>query len=122
MADDPQADATQDDTLGTALQVLDTRQVQVLGDEVTAVRLADGRIYLVVRALCEIFGLDRASQVRQIRGDDVLADELREVRVLTAGGPQTIQVLHLEAVPYWLNNVQVRRVREEWRDKLRQYK
>ena len=82
----------------------------------------DGSIWLSLRALCENFGLARAMQVQRIKRNDVLASDLIEVRVETGGGAQTIQVLRLESVPYWVSTIQIRRVREDLREKLLQYK
>jgi hypothetical protein len=105
-----------------ALIPLPARRIEVFGDEVLAVRLADGSIWLSLRALCENFGLARAMQARRIRRNDVLAADLIDVRVETEGGAQTVQVLRLESVPYWVSTIQIQRVREDLREKLLQYK
>ena len=105
-----------------ALIPLPARHIEVFGDEVLAVRLPDGSVWLSLRALCENFGLARAMQAQRIKRNDVLAADLLEVLVETRGGEQTLQVLRLESVPYWVSTLQIKRVREEIREKLLQYK
>ena len=105
-----------------SLVVADQRRVDLLGDEVLATRVEDGTIYLPVRALCDSLGLDRAAQVRRIKRDEAMQDDLQELAVATEGGVQTLQFLRLETVPYWLSGVSVSRVKPELRDKLLAYK
>jgi hypothetical protein len=105
-----------------ALAPLPARQIEIFGDEVMAVRLPDGSIWLSLRALCASFGLARAMQAQRIRRNDVLAGDLIDVRVETQGGQQTVQVLRLESVPYWVSTIQIRRVRPEIQTKLLEYK
>jgi hypothetical protein len=125
-ASDADDDLDEDDSVvevpDRALAPLPARQIEVFGDEVLAVRLPDGSIWLSLRALCENFGLARAMQAQRIKRNDVLAADLIDVRVDTTGGEQTIQVLRLESVPYWVSTIQIRRVREDIREKLLQYK
>src|SRR5437868_3448457 len=105
-----------------AILVRDQRQVQVMDDQLLAARIADGTIYLPVRALCEVLGLDRAAQVRRIKRDEAMREDLHEMAVETESGVQTIQVLRLETVPYWLAGVTLNKVKPELRDKLLAYK
>jgi antirepressor protein len=105
------------------LAVKDRRTVEMLGDTLQATRVEDGTIYLPVRALCESLGLDRAAQVRRIKRDEAMQDDLHEIAVDTeSGGIQKMQFLRLETVPYWLSGVSVTRVKPELRDKLLAYK
>lgn len=105
-----------------ALMVKEQRQVEVLGDQLLATRVEDGTIYPPVRALCESLGLDRTAQVRRIKRDEAMQDDLHEIAVETESGTQTMQFLRLETVPYWLSGVTVSRVKPELRDKLLAYK
>lgn len=105
-----------------AMLVKDQREIEVLGDQLLATRVQDGTIYLPVRALCESLGLDRAAQVRRIKRDEAMQEDLQEMAVQTGSGTQTMQFLRLETVPYWLSGVSVTRVNPELRDKLLAYK
>jgi hypothetical protein len=51
-----------------------------------------------------------------------MAEDLIEVAVETPGGPQAMQVLRVETVPYWLGGVSVKHVRADLQDKLKAYK
>jgi hypothetical protein len=105
-----------------ALSVKDQRKIEMLGDQLLATRVQDGTIYLPVRALCESLGLDRAAQVRRIKRDEAMEEDLHEIAVETESGTQTMQFLRLETVPYWLSGVSVTRVKPELREKLLAYK
>jgi hypothetical protein len=82
---------------------------------IVAVRLPDGRIAAVLNTLCEALQLAPQSQVRRIRNDEVLADQLVVARVETPGGPQSVDVLTAWAIPSWLQGIQPGRVAPEKR-------
>jgi hypothetical protein len=102
--------------------VKDQRQIEVLGDRLLATRVEDGSIFLPVRALCDSLGLDRAAQVRRIKRDEAMQEDLQEIDVETSSGTQTMQFLRLETVPYWLSGVSVNKINPQLRDKLLAYK
>jgi hypothetical protein len=106
----------------TTLVIAEKKSVTVLGDTVLAAQLEDGSIYLPVRALCEILGLDRPAQVRRIKRDEALREELIEILVETEKGERETQFLRLEVVPYWLAGVTISKTKPELRDKLLAYK
>jgi len=108
---------------GTALMTVEHRQVTLLdGDEVLAARVEGGDIFVPIRPLCTALGLASQSQIRRIRADEVLAESLRDLRITAAGGAQTYQCLHLEAVPLWLALIQPSKVKAELRQRLIIYK
>ena len=108
---------------GTALMTVEHRQVTLMdGDEVLAARVEGGDIFVPIRPLCTALGLASQSQIRRIRADEVLAESLRDLRITAAGGVQTYQCLHLEAVPLWLALSQPSKVKEELRQRLIIYK
>src|SRR2546422_1431077 len=71
------------------------------GDDVLAARGDTGDIYLPLRPICDSLGISYPTQITRIKKDEVLAEGLRQLRIMTAGGPQTMQCLELEAVPLW---------------------
>jgi hypothetical protein len=105
-----------------ALSVRDQRNIEILGDQILAVRTMDGVIYLPLRALCDTLGLSRPAQVRRIQRDEELREDFREIQVETAGGVQTIQALRVEVVPFWLAGVTISKVKPELQEKLRAYR
>jgi len=106
----------------TVLVASDLRHVVIEGDDILAVRVNEGDIYLPLRSMCEALGVSYQGQVARIRRDEVLADGLHVLRVETGGGAQSAQALHLECVPLWLAGLEPSRVREEIRPRLRVYK
>lgn len=105
MSDDRQA---QD-----ALIPVEQDAVPFYGHELVAVRLADGRIYAVLRWLCESLNLEATAQVRRIRRKTALAEGLVAVRISTEGGPQVMPALSLDVLPGWLFGIDEARVRPE---------
>ena len=105
----------------TALIPIEQRQVVIEGEEVLAAWVGADDIYLPVRPLCEALGIFARSQLARIRRNEVLGKRLRLLRLETAGGPQTVQALHLEAVPLWLATIDPSRVSDEARPRLLVY-
>ena len=87
-----------------------------------AARLPDGRIAASLRNMCDALQLERQGQVRRIRDDDALADQLVPVRVETDGGAQTMEMLTAWAIPIWLIGIQLSRVAPEKREAIKAYK
>ncbi len=90
--------------------------------EIIAVRLPDGRIAAALRSMCDALQLERYSQVRRIRDDDVLADQLVPVQVETAGGLQPMEMLTAWAIPTWLTGIKLGKVAPAKRDAIRAFK
>src|SRR6185312_5225259 len=63
--------------------------VMFYGHEIIAVRLADGRIAASLRNMCEALQVDRYGQVRRIREDETISDQLVQVTIQTEGGAQS---------------------------------
>lgn len=87
------------------------------GRAIVAVRLADGRIAVIIRWLCEGFGLEPRAQIRRIkRDDDGIADDLVYVQVDTeTRGKQVVAALILRSVQVWLAAISPNQVSEETR-------
>lgn len=105
-----------------SLAVKDRREVEILGDRLTAARVEDGTIYLPLRGLCDALGLETQGQSRRIRRDEAMRDDLQTISIETEGGVQSMQVLPLETVPYWLAGITLSKVKPDLRDKLLAYK
>ncbi len=100
----------------------DRKEVEMLGDSIPAYKTVDGSIFLPINTLCEYLGLDRSAQVRRIKRDESLSEELTELEIETTQGLRQVQLLRLEVVPYWLAGVTVSKVKPELREKLKGYK
>ncbi len=80
------------------------------GYRLLAVRLPDNRVAVSLKALCRMLNLERKAQVRHIQRDTDLAGQLLLVRVETAGGPQQIEVLTVEAIASWVMGLHLARM------------
>ncbi|HQF72059.1 MAG TPA: phage antirepressor N-terminal domain-containing protein [Promineifilum sp.] len=111
-----------------SLVVIEQREVEFYGDELIAVRAADGHIYVSVRHLCDALGLDRTAQVRRIRRQEILDEAYKGGAILTppskggvGGGRQQLGLIRVDVVPLFLTGVSVNSVREEIRPKLARF-
>ena len=67
----------------TALLPAEQKTVLFYQDEITAVRLASGEVFIPLRPIVEGLGIDWASQTRRINRDPILAGESRLCVVVT---------------------------------------
>jgi hypothetical protein len=105
-----------------ALVPVEQAYVTIFGRQVRAIRLPDGRIAAVLTDLCHALNLDRPPQVRRIREDDMLAEQLLFAQVDTPEGLQPMDVLAAWAIPTWLQGVQVSRLATEKRPAILAFK
>lgn len=112
-----------DDTKANQAITPTRQEVVTLFDRfIVAVSLPDGRIAATLASLCDALGLTQNSQVRRIRMDDVLVDELVSVAIETSSGIQVMGVLTAWAIPLWLTGIQTRKVAEEKRPAILAFK
>ena len=107
-----------------ALIPLEQKDVLFYEDEITAVRVRRGevaQVYVPLRPIVELLGLDWSGQLRRLRNDPVLAQEVESVRVDTAGGPQQMPCLPLDMLNGWLFGINANRVKEAVRERLVRY-
>ena len=112
------------------LDPVEEKTILFYDDELTAVQLKGGDIFVPVRRLCENLGLVWSGQFERIQRDEVLNESLKAVRVTRtplepggrSGGPQDTLCLPLDLVPGWLFGIQTGRVKEDIRPKLIRYR
>jgi hypothetical protein len=112
-----------------ALVPIEQKQVVFYDDEITAVRLENGRIFIPVRPICEALGLDWSAQYRRINSDMVLSDVSMSVVVtatdinVSSRRPRTSEMLclPLDYLNGWLFGVNAKRVKDAIRDRLVRY-
>lgn len=98
-------------------------------DEVTAVRMADGSVYVPIRPLCEYLGVDWSGQLQRINRDLILSEALMSVGVtptdIEEGSrrPRTSEMacLPLDYLNGWLFGINANRVKREIRDRVMRY-
>lgn len=108
--------------MSKALLPIEQKQVLFYEDEVTAVRMADGVIYVPIRPLCRLLTVDWDAQRRRILRDPVLSEAVQGVVVTTTpGGAQEMTCLPLDYLSGWLFGINANRVKDEIRERLIRY-
>jgi hypothetical protein len=103
------------------IQALEQKTVFFYDDELVAVRGDDQSIYVSIRHLCDVLGLNRRGQVQRIQRNAVLNRGYRAGSLLTEGGPQMAGLLRVDLLPLWLTGLSTRAVRPELRERLDLY-
>lgn len=108
-----------------SLAAIEQKRVEFYGDDLVAVRVQDGTIFVPIRPLCELLGLDWSGQRQRIMRDAVLSQKFKGVGVTTTpsksgvgGGKQDMLALPLDYISGFLFGVNANRVKEEIREKL----
>lgn len=109
-----------------ALAVIEQKVVEFYGDEIVAVRIRDGAVYVPVRPICDLLGVDWSSQRQRIARDPVLAEEIKPCVVVTTTQGQPDQRREMLALPLdyisgFLFGINAARAKEEIRDRLIRY-
>jgi hypothetical protein len=112
------------------MRVVEEKTIVFYEDELIAVKMEDGTIYVPVTRLCDNLGIDWSAQRQRINRDEVLSESLKGVVITTTpsladgrgGGPQEHLCLPLDLIPGWLFGIQASRVKEDVRDKLIRYR
>ncbi|MGH2518021.1 MAG: phage antirepressor N-terminal domain-containing protein [Ktedonobacterales bacterium] len=105
-----------DEHVDDVLVPIEQDSVIFYGHPLIAVRMADGRIFAVLRWLCEGLRLDPSGQLERINRKTALREGLERVRVETDGGPQIMPALTLDVLPGWLFGIDETRVKPETRE------
>ena len=100
---------------------VDEKSVDFYGDELTAVRLENGSVFVSIGQMCSALGLDAQGQRRRMERHTVLARGLGTAKLTTSGGPQTTYVLRVDLVPLWLSGIRATSVNDEARPKLERF-
>ncbi len=95
-------EGTENENSIQALEPVEQEEVAFHQQSIVAVRLADGRICVVLRWICESLKLAPNPQVRRIERTATLADELVRVKVQTKGGQQTMPAITLRGFSPWV--------------------
>lgn len=60
-----------------SLTVIEQRTVDFYGDAIVAIRAGDGTVYILVRPICDLRGVDWKVQRRRIHRDPVLSQKAK---------------------------------------------
>ncbi len=113
----------------SALQPIEQKQVLFYEDQITAVRLKDGRVMIPLRPICTALGLSWPGQQQRVNRDSVLSSEVMSVCVThtdidpSSRQPRTSDMLciPLDFLSGFLFGVNASRVKPEIKDRLIRY-
>lgn len=100
---------------------VEQKTVEFYEDEVTAVRLQNGQVFVPIRPICENLGVTWSPQLRRINRDPVLSEEATSVTVTVTQQGREMICLPLKFIPGWLFGINADRVKPEIRERLIQY-
>jgi hypothetical protein len=104
-----------------ALTSVEQKSVDFYGDDLTAVRTNDGRIYTSLTQMCNALGLNARGQSQRVDRHSVLSRGKGVCKIHTPGGEQSVTVLRVDLVPLWLSGVRASMVNEDVRPKLERF-
>jgi len=108
-----------------ALVPVEQKQVTFYEDEIIAVLVeteSQREVYVPLRPICDLLGLDWSAQTRRLRRDPVLSGEVQGVAVMaTPGGRQEMLSLPLDYLNGWLFGINATRVKDNVRARLIRY-
>jgi len=105
-----------------ALVPIEQETIAFYGHPIVAVRLADGRIGVILRWLCDSLRLEPTAQVRRVQRTEAIAEDLLYVRAQTDSGAQVMPAITLRALPFWLAGIAVGKVAPEIRPVILTYR
>ncbi|MCA9933392.1 MAG: ORF6C domain-containing protein [Ardenticatenaceae bacterium] len=100
---------------------IEQRSVDFYGDDLTAVRANDGRIYASLNQMCRVLGLNTRGQSQRTDRHAVLSRGKGVCKIHTPGGEQSVVVLRVDLVPLWLAGVRASMVNDDVRPKLERF-
>ena len=107
-----------------ALSPTEQRTVIFYEDKITVVVIdekGEREIYVPLRPMSELLGVNWGSQTRRLQNDPVLNEVTTSVLVMTAGGQQEMTAIPLDYLQGWLFGINASRVKEEIRDRVVRY-
>lgn len=111
-----------------ALQPVEQKTVLFYDDEITAVRLQDGRVYIPLRPVCDLLGIDWSAQRQRINRDPILSEVVSGVVVTPSplaeskfANPQEMLCIPLDFLNGWLFGINANRVSDAVRPTLLRY-
>jgi hypothetical protein len=96
------------------------QRVQACGEMVDVAVGNDGRVWVLVRRVCDVLGVDFSSQRQKLLTQGWAGEKMRLMSLPDATGTRTQQqaVIDVDALPMWLATIDEARVREDIRPTL----
>lgn|GEM_PF-754998 len=118
---------TNEDVVGQPVTPAEERMIDFYGDAIPVIRMGDGRLYVPLRPICDALNINFTPQRLRVLRDDVMAEEVVNVRVVLPVGIREMLAIPVEHLPVFLYGIEVKRLKVdegslELRDKLLRYK
>lgn len=109
-------------TESKSLVPIEQKEVQFYEDSIVAVRLLNSSIFIPVKPICDLLGVDWGGQYRRIQRDPVLSAEIQRIDVTsTRRGTQPMVCLPLDYISGFLFGLNADRVKPELRERVLRY-
>ncbi|MEM7113741.1 MAG: phage antirepressor N-terminal domain-containing protein [Chloroflexota bacterium] len=109
----------------TSLVAIEQKEVAFYGDDLTAVRVQDGTVYVPMRPLCNLLGLQWSAQSKRMKRDPVLSEATVSMSVMdTQSEPhqrRNMTCLPLDYVSGFLFGISASRAKPEIQERLVRY-
>lgn len=105
-----------------SLAVVEQRAVEFYGDELVAVLVEEGSVYVPIRPICDNLGITLAGQRERIGRDPVLSKAVSSVSLTLSQQARAMLCLPLNLLPNWLSGINIMRIRSEIRPKLERFR
>ena len=108
-----------------ALVPIEQREVDFYGDDIPAVIIEGGEVYVPVRPICHFLGVQWAAQSKRIKRDPILSESALSVSVMdtqsTPPQKRTMTCLPLDYLNGWLFGINTNRVKPALKEPLLRY-
>lgn len=99
------------------------QHVEFYEDTLLAVRMADGGIFIPVKPICDLLGVDWGGQYKRIQRDEVLDEAVERIDVTsTRRGTQPMICLPLDYISGFLFGINPSRVKPELKERVLRYR
>ena len=108
----------------TSLTVVEQKTVHFYGDEIVAVQATDGTVYVPIRPICDVLGVQWAAQSKRIKRDDILSEVATSVSIMDTqhGQHRNMTCLPLEYLNGWIFGLKLSKTKPAVRESLKRYK
>jgi len=112
-----------EEVVGKAVDPVSEQLVQFYDDLIPVAQLTDGVIYVPIAPIAEALGLTTHGQRNRVLRDEVMAEDVRVVNLLSADHRRRPMLsIPIQQIPGYLFGVDISRIKPELRDKLIRYK
>ena len=100
---------------------IEQKTVEFYEDQITAVRMVSGEVFIPIRPVCDNLGVTLAGQRERINRDPVLSEEVTSISVTLTQQAREMICLPLKFIPGWLFGINANRVKPVIRERLIRY-